>query len=187
MIKKILSIVMCVCLLMGLAAFSVSAAALPTIEAEIPVVVRICPGTTVEDKLDAPEVTGNIYSQGWEIKFVGGDWIPYDGEALDKYDDGCQLRYFAANAVGEYVYSNECVVTMAHNPQGSYKYSGTDHWRECADCGGQADKGGHTHLGADATSAANICQVCGHKRTSQYTGILAFWEWIMALIGSLLG
>lgn len=186
--KKVLSVVICACLLMSVFAFGASAAALPTINGDIPPVVRICPGTTIQDKLEAPEVTGNVYSQGWEIKFVGGDWIPYDGEPLDKYDDGCYIRYFATNAVGEYVYTQtESAVTMAHNPQGNYKYNGTDHWRDCADCGGQAEKGGHTHLGSDATAAANICTVCGHQRTSQYTGILAFFEWIMALIGSLFG
>lgn len=182
MTKKVLSVIMSVCLLFGVFTCMVSAAAVPTIDEEIPVKVRICPGRTID--IDTPEVSGNVYSQGWEIKVVGGEWIPYDGEPLEKSDDGSSIRYFAANSVGEFVYSNEALLTVEHNPIGDYKYSGMEHWRDCADCNGKADKGAHTTLGEDATAKDNICQVCGHQRTSQYTGILAFIEWVMALIGS---
>lgn len=185
MTKKLLSVILSVCLLFGVFSCIASAAAIPVLEGEIPVRVRICPGKVID--IDHPEVTGNVYSEGWEIKLIGGDWIPYDGEPLDKNDDGASIRYFAANAVGGYVYSNEAILIVDHNPIGSYKYSGTDHWRDCADCDGQAEKGGHTTLGEGATAADNVCKICGHRRTSQYNGILVFWEWLMALIGSLIG
>ena len=185
--KKVLSVLLSVCLMLGLVATLASAAAIPTIDAEIPVKVRICPGATIDARVEAPETSGNIYSEGWEIKVVGGEWIPYDGEALDKNDNGAYIRYFAANAVGGYAYSNEALVVIDHNPIGDYKYSGTDHWRDCADCDGQASKGAHTTLGADATQANNVCKVCGQRRTAQYNGLLAFWEWIMGLLTSLIG
>ena len=187
MTKKVLSVLLSVCLMFGVVACFASAAAIPTIESEIPAKVRICPGATIESKLEAPAVDGNVFAEGWEIKVVGGDWIPYDGEALDKNDDGAYIRYFAANAVGGYAYSNEALVVVDHNPIGDYKYSGTDHWRDCSDCDGQASKGSHTTLGSDATQADNVCKVCGQRRTAQYNGLLAFWEWLMALITSLIG
>jgi hypothetical protein len=39
----------------------------------------------------------------------------------------------------------------------------------------------------DAAVKNNICKVCGHQRTPQYTGIKAFLAWVMALIASLIG
>lgn len=186
MTKKVLSVILSVCLLFGVFACFAGAAAIPTIETEIPVKVRICPGSVID--VEAPEIKGNVYSEGWEIKIVGGDWIPYDGEPLNAREHaGATIRYFAANSVGGYAYSNEAELILDHNPIGDYKYNGTDHWRDCADCDGQAEKGGHTTLGEDAKQADNVCKVCGHRRTSQYNGILAFWEWLMALIGTLLG
>lgn len=185
MTKKVLSAIICVCLLFCTFSCVASAAAIPVIESEIPAKVRVCPDTVIN--VTAPEVSGNVYSEGWEIKYVGGDWIPYDGEPLTKDADGASIRYFAANAVGGYAYSNEAIIVLEHNPVGAYKYDGTNHWRECDDCGGQANYGGHTTLGESATAKDNICKVCGHVRTSQYTGILVFWEWLMALITSLIG
>lgn len=185
MTKKVLSVILSVCLLFGVFACFASAAAVPTIDTEIPVKVRICPGKVIN--IDAPEISGNVYAEGWEIKYEGGDWIPYDGEPLGKEENGASIRYFAANAVGGYAYSNEALLTVDHNPIGDYKYSGTDHWRDCAECDGQAEKGAHTTLGEDAKQADNVCKVCGQRRTAQYNGLLAFWEWIMLLIGALLG
>ena len=188
MTKKIFAIVMSVCLFATAFAFSASAAVAPTVNSEIPIEYRFCPGAVIEDDVFGEiEILGSVYTQGWEIKIVGGDWIPYDGLPLDNYDDGASIRYFAANSVGGYAYSNEALVVVDHNPIGDYKYSGTDHWRDCADCDGQACKGGHTTLGSDATQADNVCKVCGQRRTSQYNGLLAFWEWLMALITSLIG
>lgn len=184
MTKRVLSLIMSVCLIFGVFSCFASATAAPVLDGELPVKVRICPGKVID--IDAPEVSGNVYSQGWEIKIVGGDWIPYDGEPLDRFDDGASIRYFAANSVGDYVYSNEALLIVDHNPIGNYKYSGTDHWRDCADCDGKAEKGAHTTLGAGATSKDNICQVCGHRRTSQYTGLLAFFEWVKALLASII-
>lgn len=186
--KRIFAIVMSACLLITAFTSMASAAVAPEVATEIPIEARICPGAIVEkDIFGEIEFIGTPYSHGWEIKVVGGDWIPYDGEPLDKYDDGCSLRYFACNSVGDYSYSNECLVKVAHNPTGPYKYNGTDHWRECADCGGQANKGAHTHLDDSYDPAANICTVCGNQRAPQYTGIKAFLNWIMALVASLLG
>lgn len=189
--KKIFAIVMSVCLFATAFVFSASAAVAPTVNTEIPIEYRLCPGAVIEDDIFGEiEVLGNAYTQGWEIKIVGGDWIPYDGLPLDKYDDGASIRYFATNETGDYSYSNECVIKIAHNPSGKYESDGMNHWRECADCGGQANKGAHTHLdgGMDETAVKeNICKVCGHQRTPQYTGIKAFFAWIMALITSLIG
>lgn len=186
--KKILAIVMTACLLVTALISTASAAVAPEIVSEIPVKCRICPGDVLEnDRFGEIEILGNAYTQGWEIKVVGGDWIPYDGLPLDKYDDGAYIRYFAANEAGDYAYSNESLVSVAHNPIGSYKSDGMNHWRDCDDCGGQANKGAHTHLNDSYNPTENICTVCGHQRTPQYTGIKAFLNWIMTLISSLLG
>lgn len=186
--KKIFAIVMSVCLFVTAFATSASAAVAPEIISEIPVEYRICPGDVIEaDFFGEIEILGNAYTQGWEIKVVGGDWIPYDGQPIDKYDDGATIRYFAANEMGDYDYSNECVISVAHNPSGSYKYDGMNHWRECDDCGGQANKEAHTHLNDSYNPTENICTVCGNQRAPQYTGIKAFLNWIMTLISSLLG
>ena len=186
MTKKVLSAILSVCLLFGVFSCFASAAAIPTIDGEIPAKVRVCPDKVLE--IEAPEVNGNVYAEGWEIKMIGGDWIPYDCEPLDKNDDGASIRYFAANSVGGYAYSNEATLVIAHNPSGSYKYDGLNHWRECSDCHGQAEKGAHTTLGGSMTDAAdNICKVCGAQRTPQWTGLKAFFGWLMALITSLIG
>ena len=186
MTKKVLSAIICVCLMFSMFACVASAASLPVINGEIPAKVRVCPDTALD--VTAPEVTGNVFSEGWEIKVVGGDWIPYDGTPLDvRTYAGANVRYFAANSVGGYVYSNEAELILDHNPIGAYKYDDNYHYRDCADCDGQACKAAHTTLGETATAKDNICKVCGHTRTSSLTGLLVFWEWLMALIGSLIG
>ncbi len=189
--KKILAIVMTACIFVTALICSASAAVAPSVESEIPVEYRFCPGAVIEDDVFGNlTVVGNAYTTGWEIKLVGGDWVPYNYTALTQNCDGAFIRFFAANEAGDYSYSNECVITVAHNPIGSYKSDGMNHWRDCADCDGQAQKGGHTHLGEGMDDAAvkdNICKVCGHQRTPQYTGIKAFLAWVMALITSLIG
>ncbi len=189
--KKILAIVMTACIFVTAFICSASAAAIPEIVTEIPVEHRFCPDSIITyDVFGEIEVLGNPYTEGWEIKVVGGDWVPYNGEALTQYYDGAYIRYFAANEAGGYAYSNECAIVIAHNPIGSYKSDGMYHWRDCDDCDGQAQKGGHTHLGEGMDDAAvkdNICKVCGHQRTPQYTGIKAFLAWLMSLIATLIG
>ena len=185
MAKRLLSVILSVCLLFGVCACIASAAAAPVLEGEIPLKVRICPGKIID--IDHPVASGNVYAEGWEIKIIGGDWIPYDGEPLDMNDEGASIRYFAANFSGDYVYSNEATLIVKHNGIGAYKYDDLEHWRDCSDCDGQADKAGHTNLGETATAADNVCEVCGQRRTTSLNGLLVFWEWLMALIGSLLG
>lgn len=188
--KRVLATILTVCLLFSVMACVAGAA---TGEADILIEdiissKRICPGDVIDfDFIERPATEGGIYAEGWEIKTVDGIWIPYDGEPIEEKAGTFSIRYFAADSQGRYAYSNECVVTAAHNPAGAYEYSGTDHWRVCLDCGGQADKGGHTHLSGDATADNKVCDVCGHVRTSQYTGILAFLEWVLDLIFSLIG
>ena len=186
--KRVLATILTVCLLFSVLACVASAEGEISV-AEIVSTKRICPGDVIDDYfIEAPEVTGPVYSEGWEIQKADGTWIPYNGEPIGEKAGTFAIRYFAANIDGEiYGYSNECIVTAKHNPKGDYEMSGTDHWRVCADCGGEADKGGHDHLAEGATAANKVCTVCGHRRTSQWTGLLAFQEWIMALIGSLIG
>ncbi|MBO5896179.1 MAG: hypothetical protein J6Q83_02665 [Clostridia bacterium] len=187
--KKILAIVMTACIFVTAFVSTAFAAVNPEIDTEIPVKARFCPGAVIaDDSLGEIVLIGNPSSYGWEIKIVGGDWIPYDGEPLDQYDDGALIRYFAANEAGVYAYSNECVISIAHNPIGSYKYDGMYHWRECSECNGQANKGAHTTLDEgmdDAAVKENICEVCGQQRTAQYTGLKAFFAWLMNLITTL--
>ena len=189
--KKILAIVMTACIFVTAFITSAFAAIAPVVETEIPVEYRFCPGAVIDDDVFGEiVVSGNACSTGWEIKTVGGDWVPYNYTALVQSQNGASIRFFASNDVGDYDYSNECVITVAHNPIGSYKSDGMNHWRDCADCDGQAQKGAHTHLdaGMDAASVKdNICKVCGHQRTAQYTGIKAFLAWLMTLITSLIG
>ncbi len=194
--KRLFAIAMSVCLLFVLFSLVASAASVD-VEPTLPATVKFCPGTVIGDatteKLPEPVVYGSVYSQGWEIKKVDGDWVPYDGTALDASYDGAQIRYFAApysNDASEYVYSNESTMIVKHNPTGKYLYSGSHHWRTCADCGGgEDDKVLHSFFDASGTQtgSATACTVCGAHRTPQWTGLAAFFEWLFALIGSLLG
>lgn len=184
--KRVLATILTVCLLFSVMACVASAA---TVEVgEIVTSVRICPGKVIDsDVIAEPEIKGYPQGSGWEVQNSDGFWVPYDGTPIDELTKSFNLRYFTVDYSGNYVYSNECAVKVAHNPIGDYKYSGTDHWRDCADCDGQAEKGGHTHLGSAANSTDKVCRVCGHVRTSQWTGILAFIDWLMALVSSLIG
>lgn len=182
--KRVLATVLTVCLLFSALACVANAA---TIEVgEIISNVRICPGTTIDQKVEKPTIEVGVYAQGWEVKTADGLWIPYDGEPIDEYAGTFSIRYFASDAQGNYYYSpNECVVTTGHNPKGSYQYDALSHWKICADCGGEADVETHTHMGSTATSGDKVCQVCGHVRTPQWTGLLSFFDWIFALITAL--
>ena len=178
--KKVLISLITLCLLMGVFTCVVSAEAIITV-CDVVVSERICPGKVLD--IDAPEVIGSAVSTGWEIQTVDGVWVPYDGQPLDESDDGKQVRYFAADEAGEYAYSgNTCTLVIEHKPQGAYEYSGTDHWRICAECGGKTDEGHHTTLGSDALAANKVCQVCGQVRTPQYNGLLGFWEWLLNVV-----
>ena len=184
--KRVLATILTVCLLFSAMACVASAANVEL--GEIVRSVRICPGKVIDDNvMKKPVVKGYPKGEGWEVQTEDGLWVPYDGEPIDERQADFNLRYFAVDYADNYVYSNECAVRVDHNPIGDYHYSGTDHWRLCDDCDGQADKEGHTHLGNNPTANNKVCQVCGHVRTSQWTGILAFLEWIGALIGALIG
>ena len=188
--KRVLATILTVCLL-----FSVLACVAGAADEDADIIVgdiisskRICPGDVIDfNFIPEPTIEGGVYAKGWEITTADGIWVPYDGEPISENAGTFSVRYFAVDAKGDGDRSNECVVTVAHNPSGAYEYSGTDHWRVCLDCGGQADKGGHTHLSSTSTSADKVCRVCGHVRTSQWTGMLVFWEYILMIIMSLLG
>ena len=187
--KKVLSIILSVCLLFTV--FTCVAGAADTVEVEktLPATVRLCPGTVIgqdsTDLLSAPLVYGDVYQQGWEIKTVDGDWVPYDGKTpLDETYDGASVRYFAitySNNYDDYKYSNECVLIVKHNPTGSYLYSGTSHWRVCADCGEKADEELHDHF-EEPTGDNTVCGVCGAKRTSQWNGLASFFDWLFGYV-----
>ena len=185
--KKVISLIMSVCFLFTMFA-CVSSAASVEVEPSLPAIIRLCPGTVIgeatEDILPTPEVYGAVYSEGWEIKVEGGDWVPYQGEPLELTDDGAKIRYFAitfSNDINDYAYSNECDLIVKHNPTGSYLYSGTDHWRVCADCGGQSGVELHDHF-EEPKAGNTVCGVCGAKRTPQWTGLAAFFDWLLATI-----
>lgn len=184
--KKVLATMLAVCLLFSVMACVAGAA---TVEVgEIVTNIRVCPGKVIDDSIIAePSIKGYAKNFGWEIQNSEGFWVEYNGTVIEESQGDFNLRYFVVDYDGVYTYSNVCSVRVAHNPIGDYQYSGTDHWRVCGDCGGQADKGGHDHLSADATAANKVCTVCGHVRTSQYTGILSFMEWFMSLINNILG
>ncbi len=193
--KKIFSLIMSLCLIVTMFTLVAGAAVAVEVEQTLPTIVRLCPGTVIGEKTDvilpAPEVYGPVYVQGWEVKLEGGDWVPYQGEALDETYDGALIRYYAApfsNDEGAYSYSNECEIICKHNPKGPYKYSGTDHWRECADCGGKDGEELHSFFGSFDTNHEDedtVCQVCGAKRTSQWTGLAGFLSWIFREVLSL--
>ncbi len=189
--KKLLAVILSVCVLFAMSTV-VSAAGDATIETDIVTTKRVCPGAYVNDKtIGAPEVAGPVFSEGWEIKLPGSaDFVPYEGQALDEADDGAVIRYYVATYDGDYDYSNECVLIVKHNPTGSYLYSGTDHWRVCADCGGKSGEDLHSFFESSSGGSSGgetACSVCGAHRTSQWTGLAAFFEWVFALIASLLG
>ena len=185
--KKIFSLIMSLCLIATMFTIIASAATVE-VEQTLPSIVRLCPGTVIGEKtaeiLPAPEAYGEIYVEGWEIKREGGDWVPYHGEVLDETYDGAVIRYYAApfsNNEADYVYSNECELICKHNPKGPYKYSGTNHWRECADCGGKDGDDLHKFFDEFDTNHEDqdtVCKVCGAKRTSQWTGLAGFLSWI---------
>ena len=186
--KRVLATILSVCLLFSVMA-CVASAESEIIVGEIISSKRICPGDVINFAfIERPEIECNeIKSEGWEIQRADGNWVPYNGKPIAEDAGTFNLRYFVADPYGNYGYSNECVVIAKHNPAGTYQTSGTDHWRVCADCGAETEKGGHDHLGADAKAENKVCTICGHVRTSQYTGLLGFWEWILALILSLIG
>ncbi len=185
--KRVLATILTVCLLFSVLACVASAEGEISV-ADIISTKRICPGDVIDFNVIArPETEGGIYTEGWEIQTVDGVWLPYDGEPISEKAGTFKLRYFATDAQGNYAYSNECTVTAKHNPDGPYEYSGTDHWRVCKDCGGQCEHGYHDTLSGSATAANKVCSVCGQVRTSQWTGVLGFWEWLIALIMSLIG
>lgn len=176
--KKVLAVALCLCLLF--CAFAVPTSAANIVIDEIASEIRICPGKVLDKALDAPGVSGVVYSEGWEILSADGVWIPYDGSPLEEGE--MYIKYFAADPSNSYEYSNVCHVIVDHNPQGGYEYDGMYHWRDCADCGGQADKEGHSTLGNDFLPNEKVCDVCGQMRTPQYTGIKAFIAWLMSLL-----
>ncbi len=189
--KKILAVILSVCVLFALATV-VSAAGDATVETDIVTTIRVCPGAYINDKtVGEPQVSGPVFSEGWEIKLPGStDFIPYEGQALTEADDGAVIRYYVSTYDGDYDYSNECALIVKHNPTGNYLYSGTDHWRVCADCGGKSGEELHSFFETStggSTSGETACSVCGAHRTSQWTGLAAFFEWVFALIASLLG
>lgn len=176
--KKVLALALCLCVLFCI--FAVPASAANIIVDEIVSETRICPGKTLDDALEAPVVTGVVYSEGWEILSQDGIWIPYDGSPLEEGE--MYIQYFAAGPANDYAYSNVAHIIIDHNPQGAYEYDGMYHWRDCADCGGQAEKEGHTTLGNDFLPNDKVCEVCGQTRTAQYTGLKAFIAWLMSLL-----
>lgn len=185
--KRVLSLIMSVCLIFTVFA-CVAGAASVEVEQTLPTIIRFCPGTVIGDStaevLPVPVVYGSVYQQGWEIKVEGGDWVPYDGSPLDLEDDGAMIRYFAisySNDANDYAYSNECELIVKHNPTGSYIYSGSEHWRVCADCGGEDGVELHDHF-EDPKSGNTVCGVCGAKRTAQWTGLAAFFDWLLTTI-----
>ncbi len=189
--KRILAIVLSLCVLFAMATV-VSAAGSATVETDIVTTIRVCPGDYINDKtIGEPIVAGPVFSQGWEIKLPNSaEWIPYQGQAISESDDGALIRYYVATYDGDYDYSNECTVIAKHNPTGSYLYSGTDHWRVCADCGGKAGEDLHSFFESDTGGTSGketACTVCGAHRTSQWTGLASFFEWLFALIASLFG
>lgn len=190
--KRVFSLIMSVCILFTLFT-CVAGASDVEVEQTLPTIIRLCPGTVIgestESILPTPVVYGSVYEQGWEIKLEGGDWVPYNGEVLDETYDGATIRYFAtpfSNLESDYVYSNECQLICKHNPTGPYEYSGTDHWRMCADCGGKDGEDLHDFFD-DPKTDNTVCTICGAKRTSQWTGLAAFFEWLFATIFSLIG
>lgn len=185
--KRVLATMLTVCLLFSVLACVASAEGEISI-GEIISTKRICPGDVIDfDFIERPAIEGGVFSEGWEVLSQDGVWIPYDGEPIDEDAGTFEIRYFATDAAGNYTYSNVCVVTAKHNPDGPYEGDGLDHWRICKDCGGKADFGHHDHLSGSATSDNKVCSVCGQVRTSQWTGVLGFWEWLIALIMSLIG
>lgn len=188
--KRIISLAMSVCLLLTMFVCSVSAATVE-VDPTLPTIIRFCPGTVIgedtADVLPAPVVYGSVFQEGWEVKTADGEWVGYEGQPLDETYNGGAIRYFAApysNDETTYAYSNECELIIKHNPTGSYLYSGTDHWRVCADCGQKDGEDLHTFFD-DAKPDDTVCQVCGAKRTPQWTGLAAFFDWLFATIFSL--
>ncbi|MGN0526338.1 MAG: hypothetical protein ACI4IF_02805 [Acutalibacteraceae bacterium] len=188
--KRILSVLLCVAVLFSVCAIAVNAGNKTPIGAEIlediVTEIRVCPGAVLTDKIKAPAVAGPVFAQGWEITNADGDWIPYTGEPIKEADNGKKIRYFVADELGGYAYSNECELRAAHNPSGDYHSTSLYHWRDCTDCGGKAGYERHDFLLHESTSENNICSVCGATRFSSPTGLLVFWEWLMDLIVSLI-
>lgn len=184
--KRVLATILAVCLLFSVMACMASAANVTV--GEIIVSKRICPGDVIDfDFIERPAIEGGVFSEGWEILSEDGVWIPYDGEPIGERAGTFEIRYFATDAAGNYAYSNTCVVTAKHNADGPYEGDGLDHWRICKDCGGQTDFGHHDHVSSSATAANKVCTVCGHVRTSQWTGLLGFWEWLISILAMFIG
>lgn len=184
--KKVLATLLCVLMLVGAVCVVPAFAESYAID-DIPTEYRLCPDKALD--LEAPAVTGDPFARGWEVKYRGGDWIPYGGESFhesdNNYTEGVSVRYFAADEQGNYSYSNVCKLTIAHVPVGQYQHNDEEHWRVCDDCGGRADVGYHTSLTSDQEN--ENCTVCGAQRAGRYSVVKKIWDWLMNFIMSLIG
>ena len=186
MTKRILAVILSLCVIFS---FAVIANAAVSVDEDIIITLTICPGTALtDDVIEAPDCSG-YFSKGWEIKMAGSEeWIPYvDGTPLDEEYNGSTIRYYAATTAGEYKNSNECVLTVKHNPEGPYKWDGSNHWRECVDCGEVCEKTYHSFFETPDNNDVTICSVCGAEKTAQWRGLAAFWTWLMNLLIALIG
>lgn len=184
--KKVLATLLCVLMLVGAVCVVPAFAETYAID-DIPTEYRLCPDKALD--LEAPAVSGDPFARGWEVKYRGGDWIPYGGESFhesdNNYTEGVSVRYFAADEQGNYSYSNVCKLTIAHVPAGQYQHNDEEHWRVCDDCGGRADVGYHTSLTSDMEN--ENCTVCGAQRAGRYSIVKKIWDWLMNIIMSLIG
>ncbi len=188
--KRILAVVLSICALFSMVV--VTNAANASIDSNIVITKKLCPGEYINDStIAAPEYSGAVFAKGWEIKAAGSnDWVPYEGQALAATDNGSTLRYFVATYSGDYVYSNECELTVKHNPEGPYRWDGSTHWRFCIDCDQVCEEEYHSFFDKasdPSTNKVTICKVCGAEKTAQWRGLAAFWSWLMNLLTTLIG
>ncbi len=191
--KRLLAVILSLCVLFAMSTV-VSAAGNVNVDSEIITTKRFCPGAYItEETMVAPEYSGPVFVSGWEIQMPGStNWIPYQGEALTEEYDGALLHYYVRSYKNESAYSNECTLIVKHNPIGDYYYSGTEHWRACADCNGKADVELHSFHedgvdfgNIDGTMNNTICKTCGAHKTTQWSGIAVFFKWILAILAAL--
>lgn len=187
MTKRILALVLSLCVIFSFAVIA-NAASL-SVDSDIDINLTICPGEYInEETIASPEYSGAVYAKGWEIKMAGSEeWVPYYNTALDDEYNGSTIRFFIATVDGTYEYSNECALTVKHNPEGAYKWDGSTHWRECVDCGEICVEEYHSFFEKPDTNDVTTCSVCGAEKTAQWRGLAAFWTWLMNLITSLIG
>ncbi len=167
--KKTLSILLSIIMLLGVVSVCASAADRTVYEGiggpaftEDAKDFEICPGKPIVVADNMPAYDEGSYTVTAAYAEVKGlfdkEFAPYTaGTKLDETFNGASVRYVLefSDGITEYiVYSSEAVLTVDHKGCGEFFNDKDSHWRICENCGEKCEVGYHT-------IEDGICSVCG--------------------------